>query len=719
MLKKIPLFLTLILCIGKLIANPPVSLTFEQTAGGDVLLQWQTPEGADAELIFHESFEGLTDATFPPQGWLNIDNDGDGNAWILFDVPESPNLNPYPAYDGEYAAASYSWFNGSTLTPDNWFITPALTVPDNALLHWAIAAQRPNYSQEHYKVFISTSGTDVADFTQLLHQETLPAQDITWKTRQYNISAYAGQDIYVAFVHTETTDLFAIKLDDIRLYALGGQNLEGYRIYRNDQLLAELDDPLALSFLDVAPAYGEYEYYVTAVYDDGESAPSNTVHVILEPEALDFPPQNFQLQTLEDQWIFTWDAPEMSKVFLWEDFEGLTDQTFPPSGWSNIDNEGGGMAWILFDVPYSEEVNPYPAYSGDQAIASYSWFNGVTYTPDNWFVTPAVDLDNNSLLSWAVAAQRPNYSQEHYKVYLSTSGNNVEDFTILLHEETLPEQDITWKTREVDLSEYDGQTVHVAFVHTETTDLFAIKLDAIKLDGEAALVLQGYELYENDVLIAEINDPAALEYSMNTPAAGTYEYHLVAVFDLGNSVPSETVNAQVAEQFIVNISHEGPGTVTPAGEQSVEEGGGIAVTIEADNDAWIADVLLDGVSVLDQLETDREEQAVQGTLTLADIQQDHALHVIFDIASHFDHAELSYPMTVYPNPADVMLWVELEVNNVQERTLTLYDIRGQKILSQAVAAGQTRVSVDISHLPAGVYTIGIDNSGNMQKFIIR
>lgn len=719
MLKKLPFLFIFLSVLADVSANPPVNLTAEKTPEGDVLLQWDAPEGAGSELMFHESFEGLTDATFPPDGWLNNDNDEDGNAWIVFDVPESPELNPYPAHDGEYAAASYSWFNGSTLTPDNWLITPALTVPDNAMLHWAIAAQRPNYSQEHYKVYISTTGTDVEDFTILLHEETLPAQDITWKTRQYDISAYAGQDIHVAFVHTETTDLFAIKLDDIRLYATDESNPEGYRVYRNDVVVFETDDAFAGTWLDAAPEPGVYEYYITALYDDGESDPSNTAQVTIQAEALHFPPQNFQLDTDGNEWTFSWEAPEMTDVFLWEDFEGLTEETFPPEGWSNIDNDEGGMAWILFDVPYSEEINPYPAYSGDQAIASYSWFDGVTYTPDNWFVTPAVELGNNAVLSWAVAAQRPNYSQEHYKVFISTTGYDVEDFTILLHEETLPAEDITWKTREIDLSEYDGQTVHLAFVHTETTDLFAIKLDAIKLEGEAALVLQGYELYQNDELIAEINDPDALEYTMNPPDAGTYGYHLVAVFDLGNSVPSETVNAQVAEQHTVNITHEGPGSVMPAGEQNVDEGDGIDVMIEADTDAWIDDVLLDGISVMDQLETQREEQPVQGTISLADIQQNHNLHVIFDIASGVISSQFSSPITLYPNPVEDVLWVEMDLNQKEEQTLTIYDVRGKKVLSKVVAAGKSRVSVNVSYLPAGVYTIGMNPSGNMQKLIVR
>ncbi|GEM_PF-3003035 len=720
MLQKLLLFAVLAFYAALSIAEQPVNLSFELTEDKDVILQWHAPQGAESELLFHESFEGLTDATFPPEGWMNVDNDGDDIAWILFDVPYDPEINPYPAYDGEYAAASYSWFNGQTLTPDNWLITPSIQVPDNGLLHWAIAAQRPNFSQEHYKVKISTTGTDTEDFTTLLHEETLPEQDITWKTRQYDLTEYAGEQIHVAFVHTQTTDLFAIKLDDIRLYDMPGEDLDGYRIYRNNELVKQTDDLLQLSWTDVNPGPGQYQYHVTAMYGEQESGSSNTIEVTIEADAINFPPQNLTISETQDMWTLSWETPKLDDVYLWEDFSGLNDNTFPPAGWQNIDNDEGEMAWILFDVPYDPELNPYPAYSGDQAIASYSWFNGNTYTPDNWFITPAVELGANATLSWAVAAQRANYSQEHYKVFLSVDGNDVDDFTILLHEETLPEQDITWKPHEIDLSEYQGQTVHVAFVHTETTDLFAIKLDAIKLEGKANLNLTGYQVFKNNEMIAQINDPQTLEHQLPVPAPGEYEFYVKAVYDLGVSIPSNQVSAQSLIHYNVTISSEGPGTTTPQGEQTLAEGDDISIMIQADSDAHISDVLLDGVSVTDQLEINRTGQPSQGTLHVDGVSDNHTVHAVFQTSTNLQKISDNSSFRIFPNPAKDKLWVEFFQNSDKYIHITIYSMQGQLVKEKKINNPEkSRAMLDISDLIPGIYTLNINHTQQVVKVIIR
>ncbi|HQB98887.1 MAG TPA: hypothetical protein PKZ46_08105, partial [Candidatus Cloacimonadota bacterium] len=56
----------------------------------------------------------------------------------------------------------------------------------------------------------------------------------------------------------------------------------GYKVYRNDAVLATLTEPGTTTYIDQDLALGEYEYYVTATYDNGESLPSNTVEAEIE-----------------------------------------------------------------------------------------------------------------------------------------------------------------------------------------------------------------------------------------------------------------------------------------------------------------------------------------------------------------------------------------------------------------------------------------------------
>jgi hypothetical protein len=66
--------------------------------------------------------------------------------------------------------------------------------------------------------------------------------------------------------------------------------LSGFRVYRNGQLKETLNDPDLTSFSDVGLPVGVYQYFVTALYQTphGESYPSNTVEVEIEPEIIQY-----------------------------------------------------------------------------------------------------------------------------------------------------------------------------------------------------------------------------------------------------------------------------------------------------------------------------------------------------------------------------------------------------------------------------------------------
>jgi len=57
--------------------------------------------------------------------------------------------------------------------------------------------------------------------------------------------------------------------------------LNGYRIYRNGNILSDIGDIAITEYHDMSLDNGEYEYYVTALFDDAESEPSNTVTAIV------------------------------------------------------------------------------------------------------------------------------------------------------------------------------------------------------------------------------------------------------------------------------------------------------------------------------------------------------------------------------------------------------------------------------------------------------
>ncbi len=173
----------------------------EPGSEGSVQLM-MVPPAKSKDIILYEDFAS---GQFP-DGWQNLDADGDGNAWFI--VPE--NHDPV---EGDFAIASASWEGGNVLTPDNWLITPQImnVQADYELSFW-VKAQDDSWANETYDVLISTGTSVPAEFVSVWN-ETLESD--TWLLREVDLSAYEGEDIYIAFRHWDSEDWFRIVLDVI------------------------------------------------------------------------------------------------------------------------------------------------------------------------------------------------------------------------------------------------------------------------------------------------------------------------------------------------------------------------------------------------------------------------------------------------------------------------------------------------------------------------
>lgn len=150
--------------------------------------------------------------------WTFIDNDGDGHGWATdlsnyFSDPSSL------AHTGSGCAASASFINSvGALDPDNWMITPELIIPaEGAALNYYVGPIDQNYYKDYYSVLVSTSGTDMASFTNVLYSDSSDATTYTLKS--LDLAAFAGQNIHIAFRHHNVSDVYWIKIDDIEVVA--------------------------------------------------------------------------------------------------------------------------------------------------------------------------------------------------------------------------------------------------------------------------------------------------------------------------------------------------------------------------------------------------------------------------------------------------------------------------------------------------------------------
>ncbi|MBQ6156726.1 MAG: choice-of-anchor J domain-containing protein [Bacteroidales bacterium] len=192
-------------------------------------------------LPFVENFDGVM-----PTCWTILDVDGDGYSWEHSSDP----VSYFPAgvdlsgsgnngSNGFILSGSFSNVTGEALTPDNWLISPTLAIPSQGgKLTFYVAAQDAGYAEEHYGVYVSTTGTNPNDFT-LLYEETIdenggPRDQGIWKQKSANLP-YPGQNIHVAIRHFNCTDMFLLNLDDFTVTVGTGVEEHGLKtvIYPN------------------------------------------------------------------------------------------------------------------------------------------------------------------------------------------------------------------------------------------------------------------------------------------------------------------------------------------------------------------------------------------------------------------------------------------------------------------------------------------------------
>ena len=165
-----------------------------------------------------------------------------------------------------------------------------------------------------------------------------------------------------------------------------------------------------------------------------------------------------------------------------------------PTGWITVDADADGYTWegsatttSYFQSGTDLSGEGHNASNGYIMSGSYSNLYGAL-TPDNWLITPAINLTANANLTFWVSAQDPDYAAEHYGVYISTTaGTTPADFT-LIYEETIDanggSRAGTWKQKTVNLANYTGQTIRIAFRHFNCTDEFILNLDDVEITAQ-------------------------------------------------------------------------------------------------------------------------------------------------------------------------------------------------------------------------------------------
>ena len=159
------------------------------------------------------------DTTLAVDGWTTIDYNNDGHTW---------STNPYgtsgiPAHNSSahfVGSSSYVGGSGGDISPDDFLVSPRIAVSSSAILKWWHRVANANYCADHYSVYVSTDGNTAADFLATTPLASITPTDLdynTWNQQVIDLSAYAGDTVYIAFRHHNCFGQFAILIDDVEV----------------------------------------------------------------------------------------------------------------------------------------------------------------------------------------------------------------------------------------------------------------------------------------------------------------------------------------------------------------------------------------------------------------------------------------------------------------------------------------------------------------------
>jgi PKD repeat protein len=472
---------------GAAVASTTNTLTYTFTTAGihQVKVIATNTVGSDADSMDVDVYVCETVTQFPFMqgfenglrcwGMVSLDPANDGNFGLL-------NSASY-AYEGDFSFL-FSSYN-SAADYNQYLITPELQIPTDA--SYMIDFFYMGYSaDDNFKVLYSTTTDDISSFTELADYQNV---EMDWTEASVLLPAgtkYVAINYYGNYAYYLFVDNISIRQLTAPTVTLNGPTsietgtmaeftavsplAETFAWTIDGNTVSNTTEILNYTFT----TSGNHTVSVTATNSIGSATASLNVYAITCGEAQNLPY-----------------------------FEGF--DTEAPACWTILDEDADGYSWMNAG---------YQPYEGSGCISSASYVNNVgPLNPDNWLISPALNIPaNGAKLSFFVNAQDAGYYEEHYGVYVSTTGTNPNNFT-LLYEEDLDAGDraqTPWAEKTVNL-DYSNQTIYIAIRHFNCTDMFWINLDNFS-------VTPGVGIENHDVKTVIFPNPANDVLNINSTA---------------------------------------------------------------------------------------------------------------------------------------------------------------------------------------------------------
>ena len=250
-----------------------------ELAGDDFVITWSRPVNGDCSPVTDdiEAYNAWEKETIGD--WHVYDMDRLNTLGLnTIDIPVAGTPAAFYVFASEEMAHSgaqcLAAFGSSKGDCEDWLVSPVLSGYAQTIKFWerGFAAHYPSV---YFEVLVSGKGRDYSDFRVLA--TSTQASLTAWQQHTYELPEGTH---YFAIRCTQAQYTAGLFIDDIEFVpgTASTADLKGFRLYRDNAFLADLDaETLTYTDRDAKSAEKGHSYFVTAVYEKGESVPSRSV----------------------------------------------------------------------------------------------------------------------------------------------------------------------------------------------------------------------------------------------------------------------------------------------------------------------------------------------------------------------------------------------------------------------------------------------------------
>jgi hypothetical protein len=351
-----------------------------------------------------------------------------------------------------------------------------------------------------------------------------------------------------------------------------------------------------------------------------------------------------------------------------------------PAGWVQVDRDNQDLD-ARIDTLFQKGWQSIADFKfpNNRAVASSSWYANDTVPADDWLISPAIPIQDNTCLSWYAYSQ-DRYYPENYEVLISLDPPSGPD-GILPNADTLlkvTREGFFINFRSISLTDFENgkyrnQQAYIAFRHT-SLNKFMLVLDDVRVaeveeQDLGVFAVQDFEIDPGDSVFFQAS---LRNYSLDT-------LRIDNGLDVGYSVNGATpVRASIFDTTSLVI----------APNDTVQFSFPVP---------WAADSTADIYYICLFSEWDQDPEVANDTFCIR-------VGVGLDITSVGE--SLESPLRIYPNPAKQAVFIQWK--GAVNASVTVYDLQGKIVLASQPLKSEKEL-LDISGLLPGLYLIQVED----------